>query len=331
MTSQQRSSGASATVEDLIVELVRHTACQRIGQVLWPGVTVHSFRGPADVPRIDKAGTVAIAIVAQGGVAAVVSGTRQGLQDQIARSQPDQASFCLILQVDPRLIRRVWEAIAPYRLRRAAGEGESTGDARTDVDDELLETTVRFLRALTSESDRRVLAPLYMEEIAYRVLQSDHGPQVLGLATPEERGPIADTLDFIANNLGESLTVAELARRVHLSASSLSRAFRETTGSSPYQYVKEARLVRARELLCGGRDGIGSVAHHVGYVSSSHFIKEFRNRFGTTPGDFLDTCREDRSRRTSAVGSAFAAHSALRTDAPARPHDRDIDLIASTG
>jgi AraC-like DNA-binding protein len=58
------------------------------------------------------------------------------------------------------------------------------------------------------------------------------------------------------------------------------------TGRSPYQYVKEARLDRARQLLDDGRLGIAHVAHSVGYTSVSHFIKGFRARFGVTPGDY---------------------------------------------
>lgn len=66
------------------------------------------------------------------------------------------------------------------------------------------------------------------------------------------------------------------------------RRFRELTGRSPYQFVKETRLERARELLLERRLAIGDVSVAVGYASLSHFTKEFRTRFGTTPGEYAD-------------------------------------------
>lgn len=68
-----------------------------------------------------------------------------------------------------------------------------------------------------------------------------------------------------------------------LSPSAFTRAFREVTGSSPYQYVKDVRLNRARELVLDRRLSVSDVAQRVGYVSASHFIKEFRTRFGGHP------------------------------------------------
>lgn len=48
------------------------------------------------------------------------------------------------------------------------------------------------------------------------------------------------------------------------------------------------RLNRARELLVSDRYGVAQVSRMVGYSSASHFITEFRNRFGVTPGEWAD-------------------------------------------
>src|SRR5260370_8114854 len=79
-----------------------------------------------------------------------------------------------------------------------------------------------------------------------------------------------------------------MAEQVNLSPSSFSHLFREVTGRSPYQFLKELRLDRARELLLDGRLSVTDVSRAVGYSSASHFIKEFRSRFGTTPRAYVD-------------------------------------------
>jgi transcriptional regulator GlxA family with amidase domain len=163
------------------------------------------------------------------------------------------------------------------------------------LDDELLGSVLRFLRSLAAKPDRRVLAPLYLREMVYRVLQREQSGRLLQIAAQQAAGnPVAAALSYIAAHLAEPLTVSTLAHQVSLSTSAFSQLFRQVTGRSPYQYVKEMRLNRARDLLLDGRLGVADVSRAVGYTSASHFIKEFRGRFGTTPRDYVDVHRLSR-------------------------------------
>ena len=56
-------------------------------------------------------------------------------------------------------------------------------------------------------------------------------------------------LDYVRAHLSEPLTVADMAEQVSLSPSAFAHLFRDVTGRSPYQFLKEMRLDRARELL----------------------------------------------------------------------------------
>jgi AraC-like DNA-binding protein len=89
-------------------------------------------------------------------------------------------------------------------------------------------------------------------------------------------------------HLYESLTVADLADLVSLSPSAFAHLFRDVTGRSPYQFLKEMRLDRARELLVDGNLTVARISKEVGYASVSHFISEFRGRFGVTPRAYYD-------------------------------------------
>jgi AraC-like DNA-binding protein len=46
-------------------------------------------------------------------------------------------------------------------------------------------------------------------------------------------------------------------------------------------------------LLVGGGTSVAAVSRRVGYTSASHFIKEFRTRFGVTPKAYADACGLD--------------------------------------
>lgn len=175
----------------------------------------------------------------------------------------------LVLELDPVTVRR---------LVTAPGERSSS----TAVDPELLATLVRLLRSLDSATDQRVPAPLYVEEIVHRVLGRERPSR------RPPRHPILAALTFARAHYAEPLTVTDLARRVALSPSAFSAQFREATGRAPYQFLKDLRLDRARELLVDGGTSVTSVSRRVGYTSVSHFIKEFRTRFGMTPKAYAD-------------------------------------------
>jgi len=157
------------------------------------------------------------------------------------------------------------------------------------LDSELLGVVLRFRRAVGTGTDRRVLAPLYLQEMVYRVLQREQYARLLSLAAAESASnPVSAVLEYVRSHLSELLTVADMADLVRLSPSAFAHLFRDVTGRSPYQFVKEMRLDRARELLVDGDFTVARISKEVGYASVSHFISEFRGRFGVTPRAYYD-------------------------------------------
>jgi AraC family transcriptional regulator of arabinose operon len=83
-----------------------------------------------------------------------------------------------------------------------------------------------------------------------------------------------------------SLDVAELAKKVNLSSSRLEHLFKEQLGVRLGEQILRCRLTTAAELLKSTEMTIKEIAHIVGYEHSSSFIRAFKSRFGTIPGDF---------------------------------------------
>jgi transcriptional regulator GlxA family with amidase domain len=140
---------------------------------------------------------------------------------------------------------------------------------------------------------------MYLKEMVYRVLQREQYARLLAIAAAEAASnPVSAVLKYAQGHLTEPLTVADLAEQVSLSPSAFAHLFREVTGRSPYQFVKEMRLDRARELLIDGQFAVASVSKEIGYGSVSHFISEFRARFGVTPRTYSDAHALSRELRT---------------------------------
>jgi transcriptional regulator GlxA family with amidase domain len=85
------------------------------------------------------------------------------------------------------------------------------------------------------------------------------------------------------SDLAEVPALGELASRLGTHEKRLSRVFREHTGRSVFEFVREARLAKARRLLCESALSVEEVAHAVGFSGAANFSTAFRERFGASP------------------------------------------------
>lgn len=89
--------------------------------------------------------------------------------------------------------------------------------------------------------------------------------------------------EYIDNASGSSVTNAQLASLVNLPEAVFQKAFKVSTGETPYQYVLQRRILRAKSLL-GMKDlSIAEIAYSCGFSSQSHMTDVFRCRVGATP------------------------------------------------
>ncbi|REJ12758.1 MAG: two-component system response regulator [Paenibacillaceae bacterium] len=96
---------------------------------------------------------------------------------------------------------------------------------------------------------------------------------------------VRKTLELIENGLAEDLSLHELAERLYVSPSYLSRLFKKETGEAFTTYVLRRRMERAKELLQGDAK-VYDAASAVGFRDVSYFAKVFRNYWGVNPSAF---------------------------------------------
>ena len=91
---------------------------------------------------------------------------------------------------------------------------------------------------------------------------------------------------FIELHAFERLRVTDIARELGLSPFSVLRQFRTANGKTPYTYLLELRLERAKALLAGTHTPIRDVGTKVGFAELSHFSRFFKAATGCSPSEF---------------------------------------------
>lgn len=90
-------------------------------------------------------------------------------------------------------------------------------------------------------------------------------------------------LNYIQTHLSYKIHIRELATQLNLSPYYFCRLFKQSTGRSPYQYLTQQRVERAKFLLKQHHLSIVDVAYQCGFSSQSHLTKHFKQHTGTTP------------------------------------------------
>lgn len=196
--------------------------------------------------------------------------------------------LALKLQFPPDLVARTLLDLADAGHRSPHPTGKAPPLFVGPLDGHLVDLLGRLLDTLDDPVDRRTLAPAYVAEIAYRLLRSDAAAAIHGSIRQSHR-KILNAMRFIEENACQPLHVAAIAERVGVSPAHFARQFREMTSVTPMQYLKMARLNSARRLLLHEHQRLDHVCERVGYLSVSHFSRDFRNHFGISPSRYADT------------------------------------------
>ena len=90
-------------------------------------------------------------------------------------------------------------------------------------------------------------------------------------------------IETMQQNLGERLTIDDMARSAMFSKFHFSRMFQRVTGVSPGRFLSAMRLEEAKRLLVTTSFTVADISHRVGYNSVGTFSSRFRSSVGVSP------------------------------------------------
>ena len=145
----------------------------------------------------------------------------------------------------------------------------------------------QFGAKVAADAARRMVVPPH---------RSGGQAQFIARAVPdcdaETLGPL---LTWIIQNLGDDLSIDELARRSHMSPRTFARRFRDETGTTPHSWVTAQRVQAAEELLELTDHPIDWIANEVGFGNAAALRHHFARARGVSPQQYRRTFTGDRA------------------------------------
>jgi transcriptional regulator GlxA family with amidase domain len=114
---------------------------------------------------------------------------------------------------------------------------------------------------------------------------------------------VMKTQQIMRDNLHRELSLHGLASSVNLSVWRFSHIFRSDVGMSPIQYLRFLRMERARHLLETSFLSIKEIGHNVGLNDESHFVRDFKKAYGTSPSLYRHLQESTPVKRASATSA----------------------------
>lgn len=253
---------------------------------------VHTIYSPSVgiAAQGSKAVTVGQEVYAYGGSRVFVAPVALPVAMQTTHASPSKPFLGVRLDLNSQRIAELVLKVYPHGL--PVVRNWSAGYI-INADLSMMGAVTRLVECLSHPNDAEFVAPLVVDEILIRLLLSPIGVHVAEMGIADSRVQrIARATAWLRDNFSQQIKVADLAELVHMSASSFHENFKLVTSMSPLQYQKALRLHEARRLLLSGETDTATAYQLVGYVSHSHFSRDYSRLFGDPPSKDIARLRQ---------------------------------------
>ncbi len=200
---------------------------------------------------------------------------------QVKKASKELPYLGLRLNLDPALVASVMME-SGVEAKKADATMKAVAVGTTNAD--LLDAILRLVRLIDTPGADKVLAPLIIREIVFRLLMEGEGARLSHLlAAGADTRRIAQAIGYLREHFDQPLRIDDIAHEFGMSVSSFHHHFKSVTAMSPLQFQKHLRLQEARRLMLGEDMDAASAGFRVGYEDPAYFSRDYKKLFGAPP------------------------------------------------
>ena len=283
---------AQVNQAELVERIMQAVPADGLAEAL-PGLTLH--RASAPTPPSYGVSSPAFCIIAQGSKEVLLGDNlyrydpahyllatvEMPTVSQVVEASPEKPYLSVRLQLDPNLVSSVIVEAGHLVPRNPANV---RGIDVSPLDANMLDATVRLIRLAECPDEARILGPMIIREMIYRLLMGAQSERLRHLAVMGgQLHRIITVIERLRKDFDQPLRIDDMAQDIGMSVSGLHHHFKAVTAMSPLQFQKQLRLQEARRLMLTEHLDAASAGYRVGYDDPSYFSREYKSLFGNPP------------------------------------------------
>lgn len=127
-----------------------------------------------------------------------------------------------------------------------------------------------------------------MEPKTWMKTLREHGEVLLAESLKEDNqapDAVSQVIAFIDGSYMLDISIGQIAEQLNITPNYLSSLFHKKTGTTFMKYLTKVRMLKAKELLANPGMQVQQAAEKVGYYSTRHFTKLFKEFYGYYPSE----------------------------------------------
>ncbi|MEX0298115.1 MAG: helix-turn-helix domain-containing protein [Kordiimonas sp.] len=149
----------------------------------------------------------------------------------------------------------------------------------------------RYIKELMGDAELHGCSSAFFSDRLNLLMRRLTAPHSLSLETDTNAAPLDEwrlnrVIDLMEADLGNDLTVSDMAKEVSMDLTNFSKAFRGATGMPPYAYLTQRRMNAAQTMLQLGQN-VTSIAMSLNYSNPSKFSAAFKRYIGQSPSTWI--------------------------------------------
>lgn len=183
----------------------------------------------------------------------------------------------------------LWVAV-PDNMLRIHVSDYGTGVIEQSFGLDILDTNNFLLKEISKEiaedkPDRNKAIVSYFKTflfLLYRKIEANY----MSMNTKWRNKIISEAEEYINDNYASKLTLKEISDAVAISPNYLSALFRQVTGLTINEYIRDTKIGKVKELLSNTELGLSEIALQLGFYDQFHLSKSFKLATGISPTEY---------------------------------------------
>lgn len=186
----------------------------------------------------------------------------------------------------PDVLKKIYEYELPDFLKNPQ-KNQRGGMTKVKSDDMLrryIESILFYFENPQMASEE--LMVLKLKELILILNETQNAPEIQTILSNLFSPATYSFKEIVEAHLYTNISILELAQLANLSESSLKREFKKVYNDSPASYLRNQKLLKAKELLIVSELNITQITFECGFNDVAHFSKLFKNKYGVPPSSY---------------------------------------------